>query len=71
MAFMEVFSFGICSELQKTFQARNSSRNCQGIFLKCDSLKKPQDGPVGSVNEFVRLVGDCVHINSTDILGLK
>lgn len=32
LAFMKVFSSGICSELQKTFRTRNSSRNSARVF---------------------------------------
>src|SRR4029434_4898496 len=32
LAFMKVFSSGICSELQKTFRTRNSSRNSSRVF---------------------------------------
>src|SRR4029434_3354354 len=44
LAFMKVFSSGICSELQKTFRSRNSSRN-SASFLKCDSLKNHKMAP--------------------------
>src|SRR4029434_1413476 len=39
LAFMKVFSSGICSELQKTFRTRNSSRNSARVFSNAIPLK--------------------------------